>query len=541
MSEKSKRSNYIKQSGIRGIAAWTILFMFAVKMIYISYQTGMNGVSFYAYGNLLFVLCYILFGVAVVGIEKRLIYFQFNHGNYRNAMKVYRVITGLLMIISTVLAVGMFFGSAQLSVLLFQTKLCSLQIRILAIAIWFWIMMFSLKGYMDGIGNPMPGIYADLLSFLTALLVTIISQRAFIEYGTKVSALMRQEAYLYAYASCSGTLGLAIGGIVGTLFLLMIRTVFGKEIRRRVRNDDSHKTDSTQDILWNFFGNYIKNIIVEHIGVILAVILFLIYAHMNGLAPEGAGLLYIGIVMPVLPVALLAWQISIPFTKQLTAIMKQSDYHHAKERMSFYLKLLSYTTLPPAAVGMILSSLLSDVLFDVEKATLAGMMRIGMICAVMIVYGIFLRHAMSVLVKPYIRNLCAVLLGGAGIGFWFILSMSGHAPEECVAYAYVLANLFFFLVSGFLVLKKIRIYNRLFECLGVPVIGSVIAAAVAFGIYALLGPILPSGVVLLLSIGMAYLLFQIVCVFLHLFEAHEWREVPAGGLPVAIAKIMGKY
>lgn len=541
MSEKSKRLNYLKQSGIKGIAAWTMLFVFAVKMIYISYQTGMNGVSFYAYGNILFVLCYILFGVAVVGIEKRLIYFQFNHGNYKNAMKVYRVITGMLLIVATALAVGLFFGAPKLSVLLFQTKLCSLQIRIMAVAIWFWIMMFSLKGYMDGIGNPMPGIYADLLSFLTALLVTVFTQRAFIEYGTKVSALMRQESYLYAYASCSGALGLAVGGVLGMLFLLMVRTVFGKEIRRRVRNDDAHKTDSTQDILWNFFGNYFKNILVEHIGVILAIVLFMVYAHMSGLAQDGAGLLYVGMAVVILPVALLAWQISLPFVKQLTAIMKQSDYHHAKERMCFYLKLLSYTTLPLVAVGMALASLLSDVLFDVEKEALAGVIRIGMIGAALVVYGIFLRQAMSVLVKPYIRNLSAGLLGLSGIGFWFVLSMSNQTPEECVAYAYVLANLLFLLVAGFLVLKKIRIYNRLFECLGIPLIGAVIAAAVAFGIYALLLTAAPSGVVMILSMGAAYLIFELVCVFLHLFEAHEWREVPACGLPVAIAKIMGKY
>lgn len=541
MSEKNKRSNYLKQSGVKGIAAWTILFMFVVKMIYISYQTGMNGVTYYAYGDILFILCYILFGAAVLGIEKRLIYFQFNHGNYRNAMKVYRVITGLLLVTATAVAVVLFFGAPKLSMALFHTRLCVLQMQIMAIAIWFWIMMFSFKGYMEGIGNPMPGIYADLLAFFISLLVTILTQPTFTEYGKKVSALMRQDAYIYAYASCSGALGLAVGGLFGMLFLIMVRTVFGKEIRRRVRNDEGHKTDSAQDILWNFFSNYMKSACSEHIGVILAVILLVIYAHRSGIVQGGAGILYVGMVVLGLPVAFLAWQISVPFTRQLTAIMKQADYHHAKERMCFYLKLLSYTVLPLIAVGFSISLLLAEVLFDVEQPILAGMIRTGMISAVLIAFGIFFRQAMSVLAKSYVRNLCAGLLGVAGIGFWFVLIWSGQTPEESAAYAYVLANLLYVLVSGFLVLKKIRIYNRLFECIGIPLVGSVFAAAVAFGMYVLLGQALPSAGILLVGAVLAYFVFELVIVFLRVFESHEWREVPGSGLAVAMAKMIGRY
>lgn len=541
MSEKNKRSNYIKQSGVKGIAAWTILFLFVIKMIYISYQTGMNGVSYYVYGDILFVLCYILFGTAVIGIEKRLVYFQFNHGNYRNAMKVYRVITGMLLVTATLVTVVLLVGAPKLSIALFHTKLCALQIQIMAVAIWFWIMMFSLKGYMEGIGNPMPGIYADLISFLISLIITILTQPVFTEYGKKVAALMRQDSYIYAYASCSGALGLAIGGLVGMLFLIMIRAVFGKEIRRRVRNEEARKTDSTQDILWNFFSNYMKSVFTEHVGVILAVILFVIYAHMSGLAPGGAGVLYVGMVVLVLPVALLAWQISVPFTRHLTAIMKQADYHHAKERMCFYLKLLSYTILPLAAFCGGISPLLAEVLFDAEQPAPAGMIRIGMIGAVSIAFGIFFRQAMSVLVKPYVRNLCAGLLGVTGIVFWFLLAGSGQTPEESAAYAYVLANLLFFMLSGFFVLKKIRIYNRLPECLGIPFLGAVFAAAVAFGVYVLCGTSLPSAIILLLSAVAAYFVFELVIVFLRGFEAHEWREVPGSALPVALAKIIGRY
>ncbi len=541
MSEKNRRSNFFKQSGIRGMAMWVVLLLFLVKIIYMSYQTGMHGMSFYAYADVVFAAGYILLGVAVLPVLKKLVYFQINHGNYKNASKVYHVICAGVMALTIFLSVVLFFCSTKLSTLLFGTKLCSLLLKIIAVALVCWIIMFCLKGYMEGNGNAMPGIVADVLAHLTGLVVTVLSQPAFAQYGRKVAALVRQDSYAYAYAVCSGALGLAVGGLFGLLFLLMIRSYFGKEIRRRIRSDEARKTDSWQDILWNFCSNYVKTAFVEHIGVLLAIVLFVIYSHMRGIAVNGAGMLYAGMVVLVLPVALLAWQISVPFTRQLTSIMKQSDYHHAKERMSFNLKLLSYTILPYATVGFALSPLWAELFFDVENSEMAAMIRIGMVGAVLVVYGIFFRQVLSVVAKPYVRNLCAGLLGLSGIGFWFLLKWSSMAGEICAAYAYVLACLLYLLTACFFVLKKIRIYNRLIDSVVLPFAASLLTAALAFGLFVLLETKLIPVLLMVLCLGVSYIVYQLVCAFLHLFEAHEWIEVPLSGVPVSLAKLIGKY
>jgi hypothetical protein len=43
------------------------------------------------------------------------------------------------------------------------------------------------------------------------------------------------------------------------------------------------------------------------------------------------------------------------------------------------------------------------------------------------------------------------------------------------------------------------------------------------------------------SLLAAYLVFELVMVVLRVFEAHEWREVPASAFPVALAKLLGRY
>ncbi|MBQ8527648.1 MAG: hypothetical protein IJ429_04165 [Lachnospiraceae bacterium] len=540
MSERNRRTNYMKQSGVRGVASWLILLMFVIKMIYMSYKNGMFGMTFYAYSSALFMMVYILCGFAVVPILKKMVFFQIHHGSYRNGTKVYRTVSGVMLTVAGVIAVILFLFSAKISLVLFGTGLCSFMIRIMAIAIMFWIPALCLKGYMEGLGNSMPGIFSDVVAHSIGLAVTILFQPAFAEYGRKVAALVRQDSYAYAYAACSGGLGLLIGGIVNFLLLLCIRTVFGKELRKRIHGEEMRKTDSTQDILWNFFGSYIKTAFVEHIGVVLAFVLLVLYGRTPEKSEAGAGMIYTGIWVIILPAALLAWQIVMPFVRHLSAIMKQADFHHAKERMSFYLKLLSYSILPYFSAVFALAPLLGKVLFDTEQTDFILFMRIGAVIGCLLCYGIFFRQAGNVLLKPYVRNIYAGLLGILGVIFWFVLDRSGMNPQLCFVYAYMLACLSYILLTGFMTLKKIRIYNRLLRSVVLPVASAVFASAVVFGVYILMEKI-PGWITVLVCGVVVYLLHNIVIVLFDVFEQHEWTEIPAKKFPVSFARLIGKY
>lgn len=541
MSDRVKKANYIGQSGIRGTVSWVILALYIVKIIYMSYQTGMSAMTYYAYAEVVFVTGFVLFGISVVPVLKKMVFFQINHGNYKNTAKVYRVIEGMLLMISLILAVVLFFFSKGISLFLFKTKLCSLIFKIIAIALLCWILMSGLKGYMEGIGNAMPGIFADLTAHVLGLAVTIISQPFFSQRGREVAALMRQDAYAYAYAACSGALGLAIGGLAGLLFLLAVRTVFGKEIRRRVRSDEARKTDSAQDILWNFFGNYLKSVFTENVGVLLGIILFILYAHLKGNAADGAGMLYVGMVVLALPVALLSSQMASPFARQISAIMKQGDFHHAKERMSFYLKMLSYTVLPICAFAVALAPLMSKVFFDVEQEKLFAIIRIGMTGAALIAYGVFFRKISVVVIRPFLRHMSIAMLGVSGIIFLYVLKLAGMTGETGSAYAYVLACLLYVLLIAFLALKKIKIYKHLLECLVIPFVASLLSGAIVFGLYILMDGMMADILLLFVCGAILYIVYHAVICFLRIFEAHEWKEVPGSDLPVFIAKLMGKY
>ncbi len=541
MSEKSRRTDFIKQSGAGGSIAWTGLLLFLIKIIYMTYQTGMGGMTYYAYADAVFITVYILLAAAVLPIHKKMLCFQFNHGNYKNAMKVYRVISGYTTVLGVIIAIVFFVLARQMGTLLFGTRLCALLFMFISVAIVTWIMMFNLRGYMEGIGNAMPGMFAELIAHATSLVITLLTQPFFSGYGRKVAALMRQDTYAYAYSVCSGALGLALGGLAGVLFLMLIRTFFGKEIRRRIRLDEARKTDSAQDILWNFSTNYVKTAFLEYIGVFLAVVLLVMFGHGHAEKGNTAGMIYLCMGIIILPFVLLTRQMCQPFGRQLGSIMKHADFHHAKERLSFYLKLLTHMMLPCFATCFAIAPVLAQLCFDSENQEVASMIRTGMICGICVTYGMFFRQSLMCVVKPYIRNICAGIFILSGIVFWFVLGWSNVSAQECTSNAYILASLVYALLAAFFVLKKIRIYNRLIDSFVVPAVGALLGGAVAFGLFVILDGKLPEIVLLFICAACSYICYHLLITFLGIFEKHEWNEVPCSGLAELIAKLIGKY
>ncbi len=541
MGERNGRKNYIKQSGIKGITTWLVFALFLVKMIYMSYKNGMQGMSYYALADLIFIVGYLMMGLAVVPVMKKMICFQINKGSYKNGIKVYKTISRIMLATSLFVSVVIFVCSEAVSVVLFGTVLCSMMLKFVAAALFVAVIGFCLKGYMEGIGNPVPGMYADVLSHLIGLIVTILFQPMFADYGRKVAALMRQDAYAYAYSACSGSLGLLLGCLSGFLFLLLVKGVFGKEIKKRAKMEETRKTDSARDIMFNYVLGYCKTAFVDYIGVILAAVLLILYCHVTGHAQTGAGMLFSVIVVSVLPVGILASQITAPFARQLGSIMRQSDFHHAKERMAFYLKLLSYSVSLFVALGFALAFLYGNIFFDVEVQEFAVYMRIGAVTSMLLALGIFFRQTFSVLAKPYVRNVYAAILGITGILFFVLLSKNKVSAEESVSYAYMMACLVYLLIVGAAVLKKIRVFNRLGRSVVMPLVSASLAALVSFGICLLLDSKMPDILLYIVCVLCGYLLYNMLIAVVKIFDAHEWNEVPFSNVAVKFAKLTGRY
>lgn len=541
MSNKKGKSNYMKQGGVRAVASWLILLIVFVKMIYLSYKNGMSGMTYYGFSVSVYILLYSLLGMAVVPVLRKLVYFQVNKGSHKNAVRIYHVILCFSMVVTLVVAIVLFAFSQLLSSVLFGTVLCSLLFKILALALVVSVPFFCIRGYLEGLGNPMPGVAADIISQVTGLLMTILTQPAFSDYGRKVAELVRVEDYAYAYSVCSGAVGLAAGGIAGLLFMLLIQAVLRKDLKSGIRGDENRNTDSGTDIIWNYVSIYASEMLEKQVGIFLSVVLMVLYCRTAGRAENGGGMLYTGVFWLMVPLLITAEQMGVPFSRQLTTIMKRLDYHHARERLAVYLKVLSYNIFPYVAFMFGIAGTVGKAFFDVETTDFPGIIRSGILAGGITALAVFFRYVSGVVLKSFLRNLFAVVSVIAGVFFFFVINRSGTAPEKSYIYALMLAWLLYLLMQCLVLLKKMRIYDQLIKSVVLPFAASVLMGVLVFGISALLSGILGAWMTVLVAGVAGYFLYNMFIVVLRVFESHEWTEVPVRKFPVFFTKVLKRY
>ena len=64
------------------------------------------------------------------------------------------------------------------------------------------------------------------------------------EYGTKVAALLRDEAFAPAWGAAGGTLGTGAGALAGLLVLLIMFLVHKRHMRKNIKKDAARGVDS---------------------------------------------------------------------------------------------------------------------------------------------------------------------------------------------------------------------------------------------------------------------------------------------------------
>ena len=127
-------------------------------------------------------------------------------------------------------------------------------------------------------------------------------------------------------------------------------------------------------------------------------------------------------------------------------------------------------------------------------------------------------------------------------GFWFftLLSGSGQHAGNAFLQAVFLTSLCLALAEFVMVCKRVRFRADLLRMIVFPLVSAVLTGAVAFLMQLLLLKSLGGLMTLLLSMVICYLLYQVLIIFLGVFQKHEWRQIPFGSLPELLAGKLGR-
>ena len=89
-----------------------------------------------------------------------------------------------------------------------------------------------------------PTSVSQLVEQIVNAVVSIVAGVYLYEYGTKVAALLRDDAFAPAWGAAGGTLGTGAGAVAGLLVLLIMFFVHKRRMRKNILKDNAKYVDS---------------------------------------------------------------------------------------------------------------------------------------------------------------------------------------------------------------------------------------------------------------------------------------------------------
>lgn len=540
MNERKKKSNFLMHNKAKSLALIITTCLILLRMSFIASKIGANGMNYYFVPITLYALLYGVFGMGLMPVLRKQVSFQVCRGGFRNARKIYKVIATLHLVLVALISAFLFFFSEQVSVLLFHSPLYALNMKILAGAFIMVVAQRGIVGYLEGVNNAFPGIVAGYLSNLISIMTTILIQNSCINYGKSVSAFMRQDSYFYAYASLSAPIGFAVGNLFSFLFLLLIICLFRTVQSEKIKRDDTKKGPSTWDVIFTFYRVYLSEMLPLAVLPGLCFALVLCYVRVSSASTEGLGTIVMGVMLFLLLPICICYLLILPLSRQLVAIMRKQDKHHARQRIAINFKLLTYFVFPFAAFLFAVTPSIAQVLFDSAQDILIHAIRIGVLVIISVVFAIYLYNVLLCVRPKGLLN--AVLYVGilAGVFSFQLFEKSQMDPMDAYIYAMFLASLLVDLIFAASLVKRLRFFEDLIRIFLLPLVAAILVGIGCFVVYKAFGAF-SDLIVLTIAIILSYVIYHIVLIMTHTFDKFEWNEVPFNRIPIFLAKKLNMY
>ena len=540
MADRKKRNTYIEHGGPKMSAMYALMFLFFIKICFLTKKTGVAGISYFAMAFSVFLFLFCLNGSLIPDIMRKMVLFQVNRRSVRNAVRLYRVIWNFSMVLSVSCGLAMFFLSDKISQILFGTLLVSLPIKIFGIALVCIVPQQCMKGYLEGISSQIPGIVSMFIMLVIDLGTTILLQNPCMDYGRKVAALMQNQQYYYAYACVSGIVGMTVGSMFSLLFLLLITTLLKQMQRERMKTDETKNSLKASDILRNYLVNGAKEFLPNCYLPLLFLCACVMYAHKNPQCMDGTGMLFVSLLagFPVLLNA--ACQGRFAF-RQIHSVVRKGDYSHARERIAVQLKTLLYQSIFVSVLLAFSAASFNALCFDHATDEMLSVFRGTQMAVLMLALAVMIVRIASAYSGSVFLFL--IYLGGAIV--FPVLSVLFHNAASggvlSFVYAFLISSLVLALTGGFVLFRKAHFRNDLIRVFILPGIAGVVLMLVCLLADKLLYKSVGATAAFLIGLLLGYICYQLVIILTRTFDRHEWNEMPFHNIPVFLAKKLHMY
>lgn len=541
----SKRTNFISQGSIGGYVAIICYLLGLIRMILFLNKVGDEGIANYAYAFELYQILYLIGAYAIAKTVTKMTAMRQSKGQHKNKKRVFQYGLFRVFLCSVVIGCILFFASDWIAAELMVQNNVSLALKCLGIALIPAGIGAVCSGYLKGMGLGMPVYVAQVIEQVINLIVTVCLAGVLFGYGSRVSALLCDQAKENAFGSAAGALGVLAGAFFSLLFVVFILFLLRKTSQKQYLADTGKSVETYQKVasateLMTAFQLFSLLMATGAVFVNQILYFHIVVGGRSGVKSVGYYGVYYGKVRLFLYFPLvLSFIMETVLAGQLRRILKKDDVTHAKQRIEQSLKELMILLIPIAVYIGVMAEPLFNLFFKGQVKIAVSMMRPGAICIVL--FGILgiTTAALQGMEKSrmiYISQAAAFLAEVLSFAFVFV---NGKTPVMGLIYAMITGAVLQIAIQVAYLVQKLHYRPELVSTFAIPIVLAGVTGLIDYLLVRFAGDLLGEFFTLVIGLILTCLIYMIGILFTKILREHELLELPFGFLWVKLGKLLG--
>ncbi len=538
-----QNSNFIVQGGILAVAGIISRIIGFVYRIPLQNTIGDAGMGYYSAAFQIYSIMLIISSYSLPVAVSKLVAARAAKGQYRNARRFFHGALLFAILTGGATCLIALFGADKLAGNIMSMPKSAIALRMLAPTLLIVAVMGVIRGYFQGLGTMVPTAFSQLIEQIVNAVISVVAGVYLFEYGGKVAALLRDDAYQSAWGAAGGTLGTGAGAIAGLLVLLIMFLVHKRRMKKNIVKDNAKYVDS--------YGKIFSVIIVTVLPVILSTTIYNISDTIDqglfnyvmdtkGYASIKAE--YWGIysgkyrVLTNVPIAL-ANALCSSMMPSLAACIENGERKLARHKVAIGTRFVMMISIPCAVGLAILGRPLISLMFTGEVDIPAVLLRMGSASVIFYSLSTLSNGVLQGIdkMKVPVRNAAIALVLHVGILYLTIGVLDWKlygVVVSCMAFGLLMC-----ILNWISIAKYLNYHQEVRRTFVIPLISSIVMGGVVWLLYFILAKSSTELVSVLISSCVGALVYFVVLLLLRGVRESELKSLPGGGVIVAIAKL----
>ena len=541
MSKFGKRKLSLSRRDFYTFINLTALIATLIFRIPLGFMTGEKGVAYFGAANEIFIVFAGTISYGLSEASAALVRYRVKREPDKSAEKILHSALIFGGSIGLIFSIILGFGGHIIADKVMNIPLAGLTVRLMAPAIFFFILTGIFRGYFQGHGSGAPAMQSQVLYTIFLFAGGLIGAGIWKDYGEKVSALLQNEDFTSAYGAMGASIGLLSASIFCFLHVLLLYIIFRHSQKKQGRMEGKIIKGTDIHTFYTLLGNSFMHSMLWlcfHILPLLDQYIFFSFFEGTGNRADMWGAYYGKCLMVAGVIGVIIHMMCILPIRRIITSLERREHSFVKDRMGALVHQCTLVSLPAAALLAVLAENILTVLPAGNSGQTAVWMQLGSIA---LVFSVFAVLFMEVLIR--IRKMRYVIAVGAlALVFHVLCAFLLVKTAKMGMIGIIIAVIVFYAVVailGLLLLSRILGYRQEWlRSFALTIAAAALSGFIAFilnkALFSLIGGIIS----MLVCLAVAIPLYMIILVVLRTFKDGELEEITGGRIFIMLSELL---